>query len=64
MQPLTGPYVYGVNRRSESFLLLSDLRASLISTSGSASHYTELSYQFLVCEMLECYLFVSASYLH
>ena len=25
MQPLTGPYVYGVNRRSESFLLLSDL---------------------------------------
>ena len=24
MQPLTGPYVYGVNRRSESFLLLSD----------------------------------------
>ena len=27
MQPLTGPYmyVYGVNRRSENFLLLSDL---------------------------------------
>ena len=25
MQPLTGPYVYGVNRRSEKFLLLSDL---------------------------------------
>ena len=24
MQPLTGPYVYGVNR-SENFLLLSDL---------------------------------------
>ena len=23
MQPLTGPYVNGVNRRSESFLLLS-----------------------------------------
>ena len=22
---LTGPYVYGVNRRSENFLLLSDL---------------------------------------
>ena len=21
MQPLTGPYVYGVNRRSENFLL-------------------------------------------
>ena len=25
MQPLTGPYVYGVNRRSEIFLLLSYL---------------------------------------
>ena len=25
MQPLTCPYVYGVNRRSENFLLLSDL---------------------------------------
>ena len=25
MQPLTGPYVHGVNRRSENFLLLSDL---------------------------------------
>ena len=25
MQPLTGLYVYGVNRRSENFLLLSDL---------------------------------------
>ena len=25
MQPLTGPFVYGVNRRSESFVLLSDL---------------------------------------
>ena len=25
MQPLTGPYIYGVNRRSENFLLLSDL---------------------------------------
>ena len=25
MQPLTSPYVYGVNRRSENFLLLSDL---------------------------------------
>ena len=25
MQPFTGPYVYGVNRRSENFLLLSDL---------------------------------------
>ena len=25
MQPLTGPYVYGVNRRSGNFLLLSDL---------------------------------------
>ena len=25
MQPLTGPYVCGVNRRSGSFLLLSDL---------------------------------------
>ena len=25
MQPLTGPYVYGVNGRSENFLLLSDL---------------------------------------
>ena len=25
MQPLKGPDVYGVNRRSESFLLLSDL---------------------------------------
>ena len=25
MQPLTVPYVYGVNRRSENFLLLSDL---------------------------------------
>ena len=25
MQPLTGPYVYGVNRRSENFLLLTDL---------------------------------------
>ena len=25
MQLLTGPYVYGVNRRSENFLLLSDL---------------------------------------
>ena len=25
VQLLTGPYVYGVNRRSESFLLLSDL---------------------------------------
>ena len=25
MQPLTGPYVYGVNRRSENFRLLSDL---------------------------------------
>ena len=25
MQPLTGPYVYGINRRSENFLLLSDL---------------------------------------
>ena len=25
MQPLTGPYVYSVNRRSENFLLLSDL---------------------------------------
>ena len=25
MQPLTGPYVYGVNRRSENCLLLSDL---------------------------------------
>ena len=23
MQPLTGPYIYGVNRRSENFLLLS-----------------------------------------
>ena len=25
MQPLSGPYVYGVNRRSENFLLLSDV---------------------------------------
>ena len=25
MQPLVGPYIYGVNRRSENFLLLSDL---------------------------------------
>ena len=25
MQPLTGPYVYGVNRRSENFHLLSAL---------------------------------------
>ena len=25
MQPLSGPYVYGINRRSENFLLLSDL---------------------------------------
>ena len=25
MQPLTSHYVYGVNRRSENFLLLSDL---------------------------------------
>ena len=25
MQPLTGPYVYGVNRRSKNFLLLSDI---------------------------------------
>ena len=25
MGPLTGPYVYSVNRRSENFLLLSDL---------------------------------------
>ena len=25
MQPLTGPYVYGVNKRSENLLLLSDL---------------------------------------
>ena len=25
MHPLTGPDVYGVNRRSENFLLLSDL---------------------------------------
>ena len=25
MQPLTGPNVYGVNRRSENFLHLSDL---------------------------------------
>ena len=25
MLPLTGPYVYGVNRRSENFLLLLDL---------------------------------------
>ena len=25
MQPLTGPYVYGLNRRLENFLLLSDL---------------------------------------
>ena len=25
MQLLTGPYVYGVNRRSENFPLLSDL---------------------------------------
>ena len=25
MRLLTGPYVYGVNRRSENFLLLSDL---------------------------------------
>ena len=25
MQPLTGHYVYGVNRRSEKFLILSDL---------------------------------------
>ena len=24
MQPLTGPYLYGVNRRSENFLLLLD----------------------------------------
>ena len=29
MQPLTGPYVYGVNRRSENFLLLSDLLFAL-----------------------------------
>ena len=26
MQPLTGPYVYGVNRKSENLLLLSYLR--------------------------------------
>ena len=25
MQPFTGPYVYGVNRRSDNFLFLSDL---------------------------------------
>ena len=25
MQPLTGPYVYGINRRSENFLLLSQI---------------------------------------
>ena len=25
MQPLTGPYVYGLNRRSDNILLLSDL---------------------------------------
>ena len=25
MQLLTGPYIYGVNMRSENFLLLSDL---------------------------------------
>ena len=24
MQPITGPYVYGVNRRSENFLVLSN----------------------------------------
>ena len=29
MQPLTGPYVYGVNRRSENYLLLSDLLFAL-----------------------------------
>ena len=29
MQPLTGSYIYGVNRRSESFLLLSDLLFAL-----------------------------------
>ena len=28
MQPLTGPYVYGVNRRSKKFLLLSDTTLS------------------------------------
>ena len=28
MQPLTGPYVYDVNRTSENFLLLSDLLLS------------------------------------
>ena len=27
MLPLTGPYVYGVNRRSEKFVLLSDFFA-------------------------------------
>ena len=25
MHAITGPYIYGVNRRSENFLLLSDL---------------------------------------
>ena len=29
MQPLSGPYIYGVNRRSENFLLLSDLLFAL-----------------------------------
>ena len=29
MQPLTGPYTYGTNRRSENFLLLSDLLFAL-----------------------------------
>ena len=29
MQPLTGRYVYGVNMRSENFLLLSDLLFAL-----------------------------------
>ena len=32
MQPLTGPYIYGVNRRSENFLLLSVIYTGLIKT--------------------------------
>ena len=42
MQPLTGPYVYGVNRRSENFFLLSDLLFAWGRCTRSRYKHTEI----------------------
>ena len=48
MQPLTGPYVYGVNRRSENCFLLSDLL--FVRGRSTRSRYKHVE----ICVVLGC----------